>query len=288
MKRFLNILALAAVVTLTSCNYEPEGWHGTILDVKPSEVVFDTSSINYMFTPEDGTVIEIPVSRGIATEAYTTTIEVLDGEGKPIVGNPDYALMVLEQAKFEVDQYESVATLTFDRRQFTAGKSVPFYLVLPETQIYDDITVCGLKILRDYTWTEFCPVVLVSQFWTGMLGKAEVECIAYKAENAPKYRIWGLDKNGEPSYIDFEFEFIEGTFAIIGEPDDEGDVSFATGISAGGAGVYRFCNVSPELTFYHPTYNAVVSASYYAAPEINTGWGVFQDVWYFDKALVTE
>ncbi len=285
MKRFLNILALAAVVTLTSCNYEPEGWHGTILDVKPSEVVFDTSSINYMFTPEDGTVIEIPVSRGIATEPYTTTIEVLDGEGNPIVGNPDYVLMTLEQAKFDVDQYEAVATLTFDRRQFTAGKSVPFYLVLPETQIYEDITVCGLKILRDYTWTEYCGAELQSGFWAAMMGATGDPRVAYKADGFPYYRVYYINSKGT-KYIEIEFSLVDGVLGFLSEPNKDGDVQFEVGLSYGSYGpVARYCNVDPKSTFYHPDYNAVVSASYYYVPAAGAGFGVFQDVWYFDKPL---
>lgn len=281
MKRFLNILALAAVVTLTSCDYEPEGWHGTILDVKPSEVVFDTSSIDYMFTPEEGTVIEIPVSRGIATEAYTTTIEVLDGEGNPIIGNPDYTLMVLEQAKFEVDQYEAVATLSFDRRQFTAGKKVPFYLVLPDTQIIDDTTVCGLSILRDYTWQEYCSATLVSEFYNAFKGIPEVPCTVLKAEGLPCYRVI----NNMTESIDIEFSLEDGELGFLSEPDKDGDILFQTGLLyQPGYPIVRYVNVNPSATLYSPAYNALVAYALIYVPGAGS-FGYFNDIWYFDKPL---
>lgn len=281
MKKIFNILMLAAVVALTSCNYEPEGWHGTIIDVKSSEVVFDKSEINYMFSPEEGTIIEIPVSRGIATEAYTTTIEILDGEGNTIVGNPDYALMTIEQAKFDIDQYEAVATLTFDRRQFVAGTAVPFYLVLPETQINENVTVCELSILRDYTWNEYCGAVLESDFWAGMVGYPEVPNVVYKADGFPYYRV----VNGLTKTIDLEFSMVDGQFALIGTPDSYGDVEFETGLKYDASHRFvRYCNVDPEYTLFLADDNAVASYSLYYVVGLG-GYGYFQDVWYFDKPL---
>ncbi|MBP3382412.1 MAG: hypothetical protein J6K78_00695 [Tidjanibacter sp.] len=285
MKKIFNILMLAAVVALTSCNYEPEGWHGPIFEGKSSEVVFDKSKIDFAFGPEEETVIAIPVSRGIATEAFTTNIQILDADGASISANPAYALMVIEQAKFEANQYEAVATLTFDRRQFTAGTKVGFYLQMEDTQIKDDVTLCALSILRDYTWNEFCGATLASEFWAGMLGMAEVPCAVYKADGFPYYRIY----NGATETLDIEFGFTNGVLCPLGTPDSYGDIEFETGVDYdAGAPIVRYCNVDPEACYYHPDYNAVVSSSYYYIPALGDGFSYLQDVWYCDKALVTE
>lgn len=276
---------LAAVVALTSCNYEPEGWHGTIFDGNSDEVVFDRTSINYAFGPEEGTTIQIPVSRGIATEAYTTHIQILDAEGNPIMSNPDYALMAIEQAKFEVDQYEAVATLTFDRRQFVAGTAVNFILTMHDTQINSDVTMCALTILRDYTWSEYCGATLVSDFWAGMVGYEEVPCVVYKAEGFPFYRVY----NSLTGTMDVAVQFIDGVLCPMGTPDSYGDVEFETGLDyAAGAPIVRYVNIDPEYAFFVPDANAIVSISYYYVPAAGGGYGYLQDVWYCDKPLVTE
>ena len=283
MKKIFNILMLAAVVALTSCNYEPEGWHGTIFEGKSSEVVFDKSKIDFAFGPEQGTVIEIPVSRGIATEAYTTNIQILDGEGNSIASNPDYALMVIEQAKFEVDQYEAVATLTFDRRQFTAGTKVGFYLQMDNTQIDDDVVLIPLTILRDYTWNEYCTATLVGEFFP-MIGIPNVPgCKVYKADGFPFYRIY----NGMFEELDIEFKFVDGVLTIEGKPDQLGCILFELGISITGMGaVARGVDVDPKYTYYVAEENAVVSEGIYYFD--GSPWNYITDVWYCDKALVTE
>ena len=285
MKKIFSILMLAAVVALTSCNYEPEGWHGTIFEGKSSEVVFDKSKIDYAFGPEEGTTIKIPVSRGTATEAFTTNIQILDAQGNSIAANPDFALMAIEQAKFEVDQYEAVATLTFDRRQFTAGTKVGFYLQMEPTQINDDVVLIPLTILRDYTWSEYCGATLVSDFWADMLGYTEVPCSVYKAEGFPFYRVY----NAYTGTLDVEVQFIDGVLCPIGTPDSYGDVEFETGIDYdAGAPIYRYVNIDPEYAFYAASANAIVSISYYYIPALGGVFGYLQDVWYCDKALVTE
>lgn len=283
MKKIFNILMLAAVVALTSCNYEPEGWHGTVFDGNSDEVVFDRTSINYAFGPEEGTAIQIPVSRGIATEAYTTHIQILDAEGNPIMSNPDYALMAIEQAKFEVDQYEAVATLTFDRRQFVAGTAVNFILAMHDTQIDSDVTMCALTILRDYTWSEYCGATLVSGFWSGLVGIAEVPCVVYKAEGFPYYRVYD-DLTG---LLNVEVGFNEGVLSPRGIPDSYGDVEFETGVGYITDLFLRYVNIDPEATYYAASANAIVAISYYLSPGDGAG-GTFQDIWYCDKPLVTE
>ena len=128
MKKIFNILMLAAVVALTSCNYEPEGWHGTIFEGRSNEVVFDLSKIDFAFGPEQEPVVQIPVSRGTATEAFTTRIKVLNADTVNIFTLPEFVEASIEQAEFEVGQYEAVATLTFQPRQFVAGTKYSFYL----------------------------------------------------------------------------------------------------------------------------------------------------------------
>lgn len=283
MKKIFNILMLAAVVALTSCNYEPEGWHGTIFEGKSDEVVFNSSKIDFAFGPEEETVIQIPVSRGTATEPFTTNIQLLDANGANISANPDYALMVLQQAKFEVDQYEAVATLTFDRRQFTAGTKVGFYLQMEDTQIDDDVTLCALSILRDYTWTEYCGATLKSGLWSGIYGYAEVPCWVEKAEGFPYYRVYD-ELIGK---LNIEVEFKDGVLIPRGTPDKDGDVSFETGLAYSTDYFLRFVNIDPDYTYYAASANAIVAISYYYSPGDNIG-GTFQDVWYCDKALVTE
>lgn len=289
MKKIFNILMLAAVVALTSCNYEPEGWHGTIFEGKSSEVVFDKSKIDFAFGPEEGTVIQIPVSRGIATEAFTTNIQILDAQGNSIVSNPDYALMVIEQAKFEVDQYEAVATLTFDRRQFTAGTKVGFYLQMEDTQIDDDVTLCALSILRDYTWNEYCTATLESEFWVWWMeddAYAAVPCVVHKAEGFPFYRVY----NGLTKTLDIEFQFVNGVLTPVGTLNSYKLVVFNSGLGAYAAGdLVRWVDPDPEYTYYHPDYNAIVSDSFYfCTSEGGLQIGYFGETWYCDKALVTE
>lgn len=283
MKKIFNILMLAAVVALTSCNYEPEGWHGTIFEGKSSEVVFDKSKIDFAFGPEEGTVIQIPVSRGIATEAFTTNIQILDAQGNSIASNPDYALMVIEQAKFEVNQYEAVATLTFDRRQFTAGTKVGFYLQMEPTQIDDDVVLIPLTILRDYTWNEYCTAELEGEFFPMVSIPSIPGCKVYKADGFPFYRIY----NGMFEVLDIEFKFVDGVLTIEGKPDKYGSVLFDMGITITGMGAAaRGVSVDPECTYYVAEENAVVSKGIYyfdGAP-----WNYITDVWYCDKALVTE
>lgn len=283
MKKIFNILMLAAVVALTSCNYEPEGWHGPIFEGKSSEVVFDKSKIDFAFGPEESTVIAIPVSRGIATEAFTTNIQILDAAGEDISANPAYAMMVIEQAKFEANQYEAVATLTFDRRQFTAGTKVGFYLQMKDTQIKDDVTLCALSILRDYTWVEFCGATLKSGIWSGVYGVAEVPCWVEKADGFPYYRVY----DEMTGCLNIEVEFKDGVLIPRGTPDSYGDVEFETGLGYISDYFLRYVNIDPEVCFYHPDYNAIVSTSYYYCPGDGVA-GTFQDVWYCDKALVTE
>ena len=280
---------LAAVVALTSCNYEPEGWHGTIFEGKSSEVVFDESKIDYAFGPQQGTTIEIPVSRGTATEAYTTAIEILDAQGNSIANNPDYALMVVNQAKFEVGQYEAVATISFDRRQFTAGTKVGFYLYMEPTQIDTDVTVCSLSILRDYTWSEYCEATLESDFWVWWMedeAYAAVPCVVHKAEGFPFYRVY----NGLTKTLDIEFKFVDGVFCPVGTLNSYKLVVFESGLSAYAKGdIVRWVDTDPEYAFYSPDYNAIVSDSFYfCTSEGGIQIGYFSDVWYCDKALVTE
>ena len=274
---------LAAVVALTSCNYEPEGWHGTIFDGKSSEVVFDKSKIDYAFGPEEGTTIQIPVSRGTASEAYTTRIQILDAQGNPIASNPDYALMAIEQAKFEVGECEAVATLTFDRRQFEAGTKVGFYLYMEPTQIDTDITTCALSILRDYTWSEYCGATLVSDLWGLVYEVPEVPCAVYKADGFPYYRVY----DEMTGCLNIEVEFKDGVLIPRGTPDSYGDVEFETGLGYISDYFVRYVNIDPEYAYYAASANAIVSYSYYYCPGDGVG-GRFQDVWYCDKALVTE
>lgn len=286
MKKIFNILMLAAVVALTSCNYEPEGWHGTIFEGKPSEVVFDQSSINFAFAPDEGTVIEIPVSRGIATEAYTTNIQLLDGEGKPAINNPDYALMVLEQAKFEVDQYESVATLTFDRRQFTAGKKVGFYLQMEPTQIDEDVTLCALTILRDYTWSEYCTCTMTSYFYVWYTGVDSYyttsDVVVLKTEGSPMYKI--LDPYSDGNIL-FEFSLFDGTLGFLAEPDNYGDVEYYSGLDFdAGYPIVRYFNVAPESTIYDAESNTLYSTTLFYVPGLGS-LGSMTESWSFDKPL---
>ena len=49
---------------------------------KSDEVVFNSSKIDFAFGPEEETVIQIPVSRGTATEPFTTNIQLLDANGE--------------------------------------------------------------------------------------------------------------------------------------------------------------------------------------------------------------
>ena len=274
---------LTAVVALTSCNYEPGGWHGTTFEGKSSEVVFDKSKIDYAFGPEEGTTIQIPVSRGTATEAFTTRIQILDAQGNSIAANPDFALMAIEQAKFEVGEYEAVATLTFDRRQFTAGTKVGFYLQMEPTQIKDDVVLIPLTILRDYTWNEYCTATLEGQFFP-MVGIPNIPgCKVYKADGFPFYRIY----NGMFEVLDIEFKFVDGVLTIEGKPDQYGSVLFDMGITINGMGAAaRGVSVDPEYTYYVAEANAVVSEGIYYFS--GSPWNYITDVWYCDKALVTE
>lgn len=286
MKRLFNILILAVAFTLSACTeYEPEGWHGTIFEATSDDVVFDTSYIDYAFGPEKGTTVEIPVSRGVATEAFTTRIKILDAEGNSILSDSDYSMMTIEQAKFEEGQYSAVAKLTFDRRQFVAGTPVDFYLQLNDTKIDSDVTLCALTILRDYTWSEYCGATLESGFWAGMMGYEEVPCVVYKAEGFPFYRVY----NSLTGTMDVAVQFIDGVLCPMGTPDSYGDVEFETGVNyAAGAPIVRYVNIDPEYAFFVPDANAIVSMSYYYVPAAGGGFGYLQDVWYCDKPIVTE
>lgn len=286
MKKIFNILMLAAVVALTSCNYEPEGWHGTIFEGKPSEVVFDQSKIDFAFAPEEETVIQIPVSRGIATEAFTTNIQILDATGANISANPDYALMVIEQAKFEAKQYEAVATLTFDRRLFTAGKKVGFYLQMEDTQIDDDITLCALSILRDYTWIEYCTCTMTSPYYVWYTGVdsyyTTTDVVVLKTEGSPMYKILDPYKAGN---VLFEFSLFDGTLGFLAEPDSYGDVEYYSGLDyAAGYPIVRYFNVDPESTIYDAESNTLYSSTLFYVPGLGS-LGSMNESWSFEKPL---
>lgn len=282
MKKIFNILMLAAVVALTSCNYEPEGWHGTIFDGNSDEVVFDRTSINYAFGPEEGTTIQIPVSRGIATEAYTTHIQILDAEGNPIMSNPDYALMAIEQAKFEVDQYEAVATLTFDRRQFVAGTAVNFILTMRDTQINSDVTMCALTILRDYTWSEYCGATNTSYYWGDY-----VPSVVYKAEGFPYYRVYEMwtDNLADTFVPVLEFQVVDGEFTWMSTPNSNGYHVYPCWDTYEGAEIVKMIPHHPNYFSYDAEANELYTCPMFYVPALGGGFGYIDEIWSFEKPL---
>ena len=273
---------LAAVVALTSCNYEPEGWHGTIFEGKSSEVVFDKSKIDYAFGPEEGTTIQIPVSRGTATEAFTTRIQILDAQGNSIAANPDFALMAIEQAKFEVGEYEAVATLTFDRRQFTAGTKVGFYLVMDDTQIDDDVTLCALSILRDYTWSEYCGATNTSYWWEDYISG-----VVYKADGFPFYRVYEqwTDNIADTFEPVLEFQVVDGVFTWMSTPNANGYHVYTCWDNYQGLEIVKMIPNHPDYYSYDVEKNELYTCPLFYVPALGGGFGYYDEIWSFEKPL---
>ncbi len=280
---------LAAVVALTSCNYEPEGWHGTIFEGKSNEVVFDKSKIDFAFGPGEEPKITIPVSRGTATEAFTTRIAVLNPvDSTSIFADPAWVEASIEQATFEEGEYEAVATLTFKTRQFVAGTKYSFYLSMssdleePTTQIREDVTICPLTVLRDYTWTEYCGATNTSYWWGDY-----IPGVVYKADGFQMYRVYEqwTDNLADTFVPVLEFQIVEGKFSWMSTPNANGYHVYTCWDNYEGAEIVKMIPEHPSYYSYDAEANELYTKPMFYVPALGGGFGYYEEIWSFDKPL---